>query len=302
MKPVGLTVIVPVHNEEGNIDMFYERAVPVLRSLDVDHWEILFMNNASTDATLDRILRLRESDPHVKVITLTRNFGLQASLTAGLNSRESDLYAIIDVDCEDPPELLAQFHREIQAGAHTAYGIRSRRDEPSWLTSLRGLFYRINRGIADFPVILWMAEFAMFTRTVRDAVVANKSAFPFVRTEIAYAGLKAVGIPYFRASRKHGASHVNLRGMAEFAVWGFLTSSTLPLRITLYLSALLMGVYLLLLVGLQMSLAQASDAAVILGFVYLLATIPVLSLYLARTYKNTLGRPVFIIDPEKTRL
>jgi glycosyltransferase involved in cell wall biosynthesis len=302
VAPVGLTVIVPVHNEEGNVDMFYERVLPVLRSLPVDSWEILFMNNASTDTTLDKILRLRETDAHVKVITLTRNFGLQASLTAGLTSRESDLYAIVDVDCEDPPELLAQFHREIQAGAHTAYGIRSQRDEPSWLTSFRWLFYRINRSIADFPVILWMAEFAMFTRTVRDAVVANKSAFPFVRTEIAYAGLKAVGIPYFRAQRKHGLSHVNFRGMAEFAVWGFLTSSTLPLRVTLYLSAFMMSLYLILLFSFHMSLAEAADSAVIFGFIYLLATVPVLSLYVARTYKNTLARPVFIIDPEKTKL
>lgn len=302
MGAAGLTVIVPVHNEEANIDMFYERIFPVLSSLDVSDWEILFMNNASTDATLDKIFQLRETEPRVKVITLTRNFGLQASLTAGLTSRQSELYAIIDVDCEDPPELLEQFHREIRGGAHTAYGIRSTRDEPSWLTSFRGLFYWINRQIADFPVILWMAEFVMITRTVRDAVVANKSAFPFVRSEIAYAGLKAVGIPYFRASRKHGLSHVNFRGMAEFAVWGFLTSSTFPLRVTLYLSALVMMIYMVGVLWLRMSLAQASDWAVLLGFVYLLATVPVLSLYVARTYKNTLARPLFIIDPEKTRL
>jgi hypothetical protein len=90
--------------------------------------------------------------------------------------------------------------------------------------------------------------------------------------------------------------------MAEFAVWGFLTSSTLPLRVTLYLSALMMSVYIVLLFGFHMSLAQASDSAVILGFIYLLATVPVLSLYLARTYKNTLARPVFIVDPERTKL
>ena len=301
MGSVELTVIVPAHNEEANIQMFYERIFPVLSSLEVSDWEILFMNNASTDATLDRILQLREREPRVKVITLTRNFGLQASLTAGLSSRESALYAIIDVDCEDPPELLVQFLREIRAGAHTAYGIRSTRDEPAWLTSFRGLIYWINRQIADFPTLLWMAEFVMITRTVRDAVVANKSAFPFVRSEIAYAGLKAVGIPYFRASRKHGLSHVNFRGMAEFAV-GFLTSSTFPLRFTLYLSALVMLLFVTGVLSLGMALAQCAAWAVLLGFAYLLVTIPVLSVYVARTYKNSLARPLFIIDPEKTHL
>jgi dolichol-phosphate mannosyltransferase len=299
---VELTVIVPVHNEEANIRMFYERIIPVLSSLKVAEWELLFMNNASTDGTFEKILELRQNEPRVKIITLTRNFGLQSSMMAGLASRESALYAIIDVDCEDPPELLEQFHREIQAGAHTAYGIRSRRDEASWLTSLRGLFYRINRQIADFPVMLWMSEFVMITRTVRDAVVANKSAFPFVRSEIGYAGLKAVGIPYFRASRKHGLSHVNLRGMAEFAVWGFLTSSTFPLKASLYLSAIVLALYLLAVLSAQLTLAQAAQWAVVLGFLYVLATIPVLSIYLARTYKNTQGRPLFLIDPDKTRL
>lgn len=302
MGSVGLTVIVPVHNEEANVDMFYQRLFPVVSALDVEDWEILFMNNASTDRTLDKILALREAEPRVKVITLTRNFGLQASLMCGLTSRESDLYAIVDVDCEDPPELLEQFYREIQAGAHTAYGIRSRRDEASWLTSFRWLFYWINRQIADFPVMLWMAEFVMITRTVRDAVVANKSAFPFVRSEIGYAGLKAVGIPYFRASRKHGLSHVNFRGMVEFAMRGFLTSSTFPLRVTVYLSALLLAAYVVAVLSFRMSLAQASDLAVLLGAAYLLATVPVLSVYLARTYKNTQARPLFIVDPEKTRL
>jgi dolichol-phosphate mannosyltransferase len=299
---VGLTVIVPVHNEEANVDMFYGRVLPVLSSLDVGDWELLFMNNASTDGTLDKILALRAAEPRVKVITLTRNFGLQASLTAGLTSRQSDLYAIVDVDCEDPPELLRDFHREIQAGAHVAYGIRSRRDEASWLTSFRGLFYWINRQIADFPVMLWMAEFVMITRPVRDAVVAHKSAFPFVRSEIAYAGLKAVGIPYFRASRKHGLSHVNFRGMAEFAVSGFLTSSTFPLRLAPHVSAALLAIYLATIAWFRMSLAQASQLAILLGFPYLLVAVPVLSLYLARTYKNSLGRPLFLIDPDRTRL
>jgi dolichol-phosphate mannosyltransferase len=166
----------------------------------------------------------------------------------------------------------------------------------------RGLFYWINRQIADFPTLLWMAEFVMITRTVRDAVVANKSAFPFVRSEIAYAGLKAVGIPYFRASRKHGLSHVNFRGMAEFAVWGFLTSSTFPLRFTLYLSALVMLLFVIGVLSLGMTLAQSAAWAVLFGFAYLLVTIPVLSVYVARTYKNSLARPLFILDPEKTPL
>jgi polyisoprenyl-phosphate glycosyltransferase len=296
-----LTVIVPVHNEEANIDMFYDRILPVLSSMEID-WEIVFTNNASTDGTVDRIRALNEKDSRVKLITLSRNFGYQVSLVAGLTSRQSDLYAIVDVDCEDPPELLPKFYEEIQKGAQTAYGIRSRREEAFWIMGFRWLFYWINRQIADAPIRLWMAEFMMITRTVRDAILANRSTFPFLRAEIGYVGMKTVGVPYLRASRKHGVTHYNFFRMTQFAVGGFLASSTFPLRATLYLSAALAAAYLGLVFGWRLDLARASQWAVVFGFAYLLFSVPMLSLYMARAYKNTLVRPLYFIDPQNTFL
>ncbi len=296
-----LAVIVPCHNESANVAPFYDSAKRVLEALPLD-WTLLFVNDASADDTLDKILALREKDPRVKVATLSRNFGYHSALVAGLSNADADLYAIVDVDGEDPPELLAKFHAAIVKGAHTVYGIRSERPEPAHIIFFRWLFYWVNQHIADGPIKLWMAEFGMFTRPVRDYILANKTTFPFLRAELAYVGLRMEGVPYARQARLRGSSHYNFWRMSMFAIGGFLASSTFPLRASLYLSAGFAGLYLLLVPVLRLGLIEAGALAGVMAFLFLLLTIPMLALYLARTYKNITGRPVFFLDPDRSRL
>ncbi len=296
-----LAVIVPIYNDEDCVLPFYARALPVLESLGVD-WEIVFVNDASKDASLARIQEVRKLDPRVKAITFSRNFGYHAAHLAGIASVSADLYAMIHPDLEDPPELLANFYQAIQNGAQTAYGIRSQREEPDWVIFCRGMFYRINQLIADSPIILWMAEFSMMTRHVRDAVIAPRTTFPFLRAEMSYIGLRMVGVPYLRVKRPLGASHYSLWRMVQFAIGGFLSSSTFPLRFCLYLSVLMAASYPLLWAGFRWSLATASQVASIYTFLFVIATVPMLALYLARTYKNVTGRAVYHIDPLSTWL
>lgn len=296
-----LTVIVPTYNEEESVLPFYERALPALQSLGLD-WELVFVNDGSTDDSLQRILELRKKDPRVKALTLSRNFGYHAGLIAGLTSRESDLYAIVDVDCEDPPELLPKFLQEIRSGAQIAYGDRSKRAEPAWVVFCRRLFYLINRRIADSPIQVWMGEFAMFRREVRDAALKNRTTAPFLRAELGHVGFKKAGVEYFRENRRHGRTHYNLGRMVRFAVTGFLSSSTFPLRGTLYISAALAAGYLWALALLQPSLVEAGALAAIFSFALAAWSLPMLALYLARTYKDVSGRPVFYVDPAKTQL
>ena len=300
---VKLSVLVALHNESSNILPFYQRAKPVLESLPgTPAWQIVFLNDGSTDDSLDRIAELREADGRVKVISLSRNFGYQSALVAGLTLAESELYAVLDVDCEDPPELLAQFYEAIQKGAQLAYGIRSNREEPAFITSLRALFYHINNRIADSPTVLWMAEFAMITRQVRDAILVPRTTYPFLRSEMAYAGFRRVGVPYRRAKRAHGKSHYNLLRMTEFAVAGFLAGSTFPLRFVLYLAVVLALGYPAAVFLLKLSWDQAVQLSSLIALCLCLVTFPILALYLARTYHNVVLRPLFIIDKEKTHL
>ena len=297
----SLAVIVPLYNELGNITPFYDRTLGVLEGLGVD-WRMVFVNDGSDDGSLERIEEIRRRDGRVRVITLSRRFGYHAVLLAGLSLVDADRYAMIDVDCEDPPELLRDFHAALEGGADVAYGIRSNRVEPAGVTFFRRIFYYLNRSIADSDIVLWMAEFAMLTRQVRDTILQPRSTYVFLRAEIAYAGFVRVGVPYLRAARSVGKTHYNFWNMTRFAVSGFLASSTFPLRLILYVAVILaVGYPLIVAIG-GFGAGGAIILAAIATFYFALFALATIGLYLARTYKNGVARPVFIVDRTRTHL
>jgi glycosyltransferase involved in cell wall biosynthesis len=291
-----LNVIVPAHNEALNVPYFYGRARAALDTLTGLEWNIVFTNNASEDDTLERMLEQRSQDPRVNIITLSRNFGYHAALVAGLSAVEGDYYAMVDVDCEDPPELLVDFYQAIQEGVQVAYGVRSHRDEPRLITLGRRLFYILNRRVADSEIVMWMGEFSMMTRQVRDAVLAPRTTFVSVRTEMGYVGFIRAGIPYMRARRKYGQTHYNVWRMTIYAIVSILSGTTFPLRLILYLGgAIALGFPLVAwLMGLTRSGVMV--AAAVTSLYFLVTTIPLLSLYLARVYKTVVRRPIYVID------
>ncbi len=295
--------MVTLFNDVHCVRPFYDRAKAVLDGLpELGAWQIVFVNDASTDGSLEEVRRLHDQDARVKFITMARTFGYHSVVVAGLSLVESDLYAVIDVDAEDPPELLAEFYARIRGGAQVAYGIRSNRDEPMLVTVMRRWFYRINRVIADSEVVMWMAEFSMMTRQVRNAVLVPRTTFPFIRSELGYVGFKREGVPYRRAKRLYGQSHLNLMRMTQFAVGGFLASSTFLLRWVLYLSVALAVLFPALSWWEGWSLYRAAEWAIIFLLYYALFTIPIISLYLARVYKNGVARPVYVVDETLTQL
>jgi glycosyltransferase involved in cell wall biosynthesis len=298
----SLAVIVPVHNDADSIGPFFERARTVLEGLADVSWQLVFANNGSEDSGLDRMRELRAADDRVKIISLSRNFGYQAVLLAGLTLISADLYAMIDVDCEDPPELLGEFKTAIDDGADIAYGIRSNRVEPRSLTFFRRMFYYLNRSVADSDIVVWMSEFAMIRRPVRDAIILPQTTYVFLRAELGYVGFRRVGIRYVRAVRAYGTSHYSWSGMVKFAVAGFLASSTFPLRFILYL-AILMGVLFPVIVAVGALGPEGITAlAAVAIFYFALVALSTIALYLARTYKNGIARPVFIVDQSRTYL
>jgi polyisoprenyl-phosphate glycosyltransferase len=297
-----LAIIVPVHNELGNIAPFYERTRAVLETLPAVSWQMVFVNDGSDDGSLERICEVRARDERVKVITLSRDFGYHAVLLAGLSMVTADRYAMIDVDCEDPPELLRDFHAALEGGADVAYGIRSNRVEPAMVTFFRRLFYYINKEIADSDIVLWMAEFAMVSRQVRDAIIAPHTTYVFLRAEIGYVGFVRVGIPYVRGVRTSGTSHYNFFNMTRFAVAGFLASSTFPLRLILYVAVVIGLLFPLVAALAGLGAAGIASLASVATFYFALVALSTIALYLARTYKNGVARPVFVVDKNKTYL
>ena len=296
-KPL-ISIVCPVYNEEQAIPIFYGRLKDAIAPLaDKYEFELIFTNNRSTDGTLSIIRALRENDPSVQVVTLSRNFGYQASVLAGISYSAGDATIVIDVDCEDPPEMIPGFVAKWEEGFDIVYGLRANRPEPRVLVWLRKLFYRTLRLMADTDIVLDMAEFALVSSRVRNVMRDNRNTYPFLRAEIGYSGFLRHGITYDREQRVTGSSYYNLWGMILFAAAGILSVSTFPIRIALYALPLLGLVNVLLLaLDLLLGLSFAFKALVVLDLLYGITLLTTHGLYLARIYKNDIGRPVFIID------
>jgi glycosyltransferase involved in cell wall biosynthesis len=292
-----VSIVCPVHNEEDAIDPFYDRLRRVLERIDGYEFEIIFTNNRSTDGTLEKILALRAKDARVQVLTFSRDYGYEYSVLAGLKQAAGDAMVVIDVDCEDPPELIADFIREWKDGSDIVYGERARRQESMLLTLARKIFYRLNRLIADSDIIVDMAEFALITADVRDAVASSANTFPFVRAEIAHYGFRRKGIRYDREARRVGQSHYNVRRMTQFAIAGILSSTTFPLRMAMYLLPIVVLATAGCLVGsIFFAMPHALEGMVAVNLTYLAVVAAFLSLYLARAYRNITARPVIVVD------
>jgi glycosyltransferase involved in cell wall biosynthesis len=293
-----LSIMCPVHNEALVVPLFEGRIRPVIERLSARyHVQLIFLNNASTDATLAAIRTVMVERANTYVITMSRNVGYQASLECGLRTTESDLYVFIDVDCEDPPELIETFIAQYEAGYDIVYGERVDRHEPVFVKRCRDIFYRLLQAVADEEIMLHMAEFSLFTREVREAVIQENSSFPFLRASIARVGFRRSAIPYKRDRRIAGDSHYNLLRMSVFAMAGILAASTLLLRLPVYF----LPFWATALAGLCFGYGATGSpwyaaGAFLLTSLYLGMTVAATALYVARTYKNGLIRPNAFIN------
>ena len=300
----SLVILCPVYNEERVIPLFFTRMRPVMETLSQRYSvQLVFLNNRSTDGTCKEIEKLRESWRETYVLTMSRNVGYHASLECGLRHISSDLIVFIDVDCEDPPEMILQFVEKREQGYDIVYGERVDREEARIIKSARKLFYRLLHRVADEEIILDMAEFSLFSRKVRDAIVDENTSFPFIRASIGRVGFKRAAIPFKRHKRIAGRTHYNLVGMSIFAIAGILSSSTLFLRLPIFS----LPFWLLGLFGLGVGYIKTKSlwyllSAVILFAAYVGATLAFTALYVARSYKNGLHRPNAFIDPDGSLL
>ncbi len=305
-----VTIVCPVFNEEQAVPLFYERLKKALASVeDKVRFEILFVNNRSTDGTEAQVMALREKDPRVQLLTMSRNYGYQASISAGMRHASGDASVNIDVDCEDPPEMIPQFIERWLAGADIAYGIRARREEFVLMHLARKFFYRFIKSLSEHEIVLDMAEFFLVDQKVKEHVLSTRSTFPFVRGQVGYVGFRREGIAYKREKRIIGETHYNLLSAIRFGVAGILSSSTWPLRVLMYMGTLMLAVDLVAAVGFLawerapielMLRVFASGVAVHLG--WLVFAVGTLGIYLARVYKDTIGLPLYVADPKHSTI
>lgn len=295
----SLAVICPVFNEEIAIPLFFNRVAKVFARIEHSYEpRLFFIDNGCVDRSLEIIRRLHDDYPYVYAIVLSRNFGYQSALETGLKTAEADLYVMIDVDCEDPPEMILDFLRHHEHGYDIVYGERVDRPEGRVLKGVRKLFYRLIRAIADENFVLDMAEFSLITAEVRNAILNDTTSFPFLRASIGRIGFSRKNVPYRRHPRVAGETHYNLIGMTIFAIAGILSASTLLLRIPAYVFPF--WALALTVTAMWAWLAPAAwqiPMLLMLGFVYIGFTAFATSLYVARIYKNGLLRPNAIVRP-----
>lgn len=300
-----LTVICPVYNEVGSVPIFIERFEAVREELSVSYdVDLFFTNNASTDGTLELIRRLSEEKPYIYFATLSRNAGYQISMECGLKTAKGDLFAFIDVDCEDPPEMIIDFVREFEVGGYDiVYGERSDREEGFFLKQGRKLFYRILKLIGDDEIVLDMAEFSLFTREVRDAIAQESTAYPFIRASIGRVGFKRKAISYKRNKRAAGSSNFNAQRLTWFALAGMFASTSLPLLIPIKTLPAFLIILSSLAIWRVFDNSRAIDAAIIVvQATYVAFSAAFIAIYTRRLYKNSMSRPNFFISEKDSRL
>lgn len=302
----SITIICPVFNEQDSIIPFYEKLVSTLDINVTKNYKVylLFSNNASTDNTENEILNVISKKGSIAVgyITLTRNFGYQASLTAALKHSHSDAYILIDVDMEDPIWMILKFINGWENGFDFVYGIRKNRPEPLLITLCRKFFYRLTRFIADVDFLIDVAEFSLITHKFKEIALTTNSTYPFLRAEFSAVGLRRLGIEYSRETRQHGTTHYNIFGMFKFAIAGMLSSSTFPLRITAYLGFFFFFIEMIIFILDIWFLINLNIISNYIFKTYVYLSISALAIYIARSYKNGIGKPIYSIDWDRSSI
>ena len=297
-----LVVICPIFNEEVSIPLFIEEIKKIENRIsDKYNLDLVFSNNASTDGSLRILEEYSKKYNNIYYLTLSKNFGYQNSLNFSLKNTKGDLYVIIDSDGEDPPSMVFDFIKKYEEGNDIVYGKRENRPEGFILKKMRNLFYKILRFSSDDEINLNMAEFSFFTNEVKECLIEENSSFPFLRSTIARVGFNSIAIPYSRRNRYGGTSNYNFFSMFKFAIAGILASTTLPLRLPIYLFPIWFIFSLFCLIN----YAAANfywNYLIFSSVLYLILILSFISIYIARIYKNGLMRANAYLIKSKSKI
>ncbi len=304
-KPKRLSVVVPCFNEQESLGELVRRVCAACGSVVGDDYELILVNDGSADRTWPEILRLSQQHREIVGVNLARNHGHQLALTAGLSLAKGERIFIIDADLQDPPELLTEMMKQLDAGADVAFGQRIQRDgETAFKKFTASMFYRLLRHLADAPIPADAGDFRLMDRRVLDVLLSMPEQHRFVRGMIAWIGFRQVAVPYRRDARFAGTSNYPFRKMVRFAVDAITGFSVAPLRLSLYLGigsvivAFLVGLFAIYAwFVLQTIHGWTSLVIIVLTFGAMqMFCLAIMGEYIGRTYIQTKQRPLFVIE------
>jgi dolichol-phosphate mannosyltransferase len=296
-----LSVVVPLRDEEGTVGELHRRINAALEGLS---FELLLVDDASTDGTAALVDHLAEHDPRVKVLHLSRSFGHQAALTAGLEHARGQAVAMLDGDLQDPPELLVQMLEHWRSGSDVVSAVRTDRAGESRvkLTTARW-FYRLFARLSDLDLTQDAGDFRLLDRRALDALLSMRERNRFLRGMSAWVGYTQTAVPYEREPRHAGKTKFTLRKMLRFSLDAITSFSWRPLQLATVLGFLLSLVALLtipLVIGLRLAGETIPGFATVLCVVLLLGgiqliTIGIIGEYVGRIYDEVKGRPLYLL-------
>ncbi len=234
-----LSVVVPCYNEEAVIRETHRRLVQVLSQTGMPRFEIVYVDDGSQDTTAPILRELQQLDDHVRVILLSRNFGHQLAVSAGMEQSRGDAVVLIDADLQDPPEVIVTMLERWKEGYHVAYGQRSERaGESAFKVQTAKLFYRLLNRLTETEIPLDTGDFRLMDRRVIDAIGEMPERDRFIRAMVSWVGFRQIAVPYQRSPRFAGESKYPLKKMIKFAFDGITSFSRAPLTVAAYLGTI----------------------------------------------------------------
>ncbi|MEA2471096.1 MAG: polyisoprenyl-phosphate glycosyltransferase, partial [Thermoleophilaceae bacterium] len=296
-----LSVVVPVRDEEGTVGELFRRIDAALGGVP---FELVLVDDASTDRTPELLDSLADSDPRVRVLHLARNFGHQAALTAGLEHARGNAVAMLDGDLQDPPELLPAMLAHWTTGSDVVSAVRTdRAGESRMKLATAHWFYRFFAKLSDLDLTQDAGDFRLLDRRALDALLSLRERNRFLRGMSAWIGYTQTSVPYQREPRHAGQTKFTLRKMLRFSLDAITSFSWRPLQLATVLGFLLSGVALLtipLVIGLRLAGETIPGFATVLCVVLLLGGIQLLTIgiigeYVGRIYDEVKGRPLYLL-------
>jgi polyisoprenyl-phosphate glycosyltransferase len=302
--PPVFSIVVPAFNEERNLWLLHARTAAVMRGLG-EPWELILVNDGSHDGTLEVMQALRDLDPHVAIVDLSRNFGKEIATTAGLDHARGEAVIVVDADLQDPPELIPEMVAAWHRGFDSVYAQRRYRHGETWLKrATAAAFYRVLQRSTSVPVPRNTGDFRLMSRRVVNALATVRERHRFMKGLFAWVGYSSCAISYDRQPRHAGRTAWNYWKLWNFAVEGITSFTTLPLRAATYLG-LLVGlcstVFLLqllvrtLIFGNEVPGYPSLMAVVLFLGAAQLVTLGIIGEYLGRVFDEVKQRPLYLV-------
>ena len=301
---ITYSIVAPIYNELENIPELYRRVSDVMNSTG-EPWELILVDDGSTDGSADAIRTLAREDDCVRPVIFARNFGHQIAITAGWDFARGDAVVIIDADLQDPPELILEMAKKWKEGYEVVYAVRAEREGESWFKIwTASLFYRLIYHITDVKIPLDTGDFRLMDRKVVDVLKDMRERHRFPRGMSAWVGFKQIGVEYKRSARKAGETKYPFRKMFRLALNAITSFSYFPLQVATFFGFASAGIAIiaipvvvaLRLLGSQFFEGQTTTliSVLFLGGVQLIS-LGILGEYVGRLYDEAKGRPLYIV-------